>query len=345
MKRQKDLWPELTSWENLLTAWQHARKGKRFKRDVLAFHQHWEEHLIDIQNRLIWGMWEPKPFVSFLVHEPKQRLIEAPRFSDRVVHHALHQVVEPFFERRFIDDSYACRRGKGTHAAVASVQKHLRRAQQNWGQVYVLQADIKGYFHHIQHARLKQQIGRVIGDQKALQLWGQIIDFNGYNATGLPIGSLTSQLSANIYLDALDHHCKDDLGIKHYARYMDDWVILGRSKKELHDLKDHLEHWLYRELGLSLSKWSVYPASQGVDFAGYRTWATHMLPRKRNIKRARKRIKALAKGYAAGRESPETVRSSMASYIGYTKHCQSHRTVVGLRADIKDWTTMAHQAA
>ncbi|TGG92547.1 alpha/beta hydrolase [Natronospirillum operosum] len=336
MRRQKDIWLEISSWENLLVAWQSARKGKRFKRDVLSFHQHWEEHLIDIQNRLIWGMWEPTPFASFVIYEPKQRVIEAPRFGDRVVHHALHQVVEPFFERRFIDDSYACRRGKGTHAAVASVQRHLRRAQQNWGQVYVLQADIKGYFHHIQHDRLMRQIGRVIGDKKVLHLWSKIIRYNGYNGVGLPIGSLTSQLGANIYLDALDHHCKDDLGIKHYARYMDDWVILGQSKEELHSLKDHLKYWLYRELGLSLSKWSIYPASQGVDFSGYRTWATHIKPRKRNIKNARRRLKGLASGYAAGRVGAVELRASLASYVGYTKYCESRTTVDGLINDVHE---------
>lgn len=327
MKRTTGLWDEVISWENLILAWRNARKGKRYKRDVLAFHQHWEERLIDIQNRLIWDMWEPNPFVSFLIHEPKQRLIEAPRFSDRVVHHALHQVVEPYFEARFIEDSFACRKGKGTHRTVARVQRHLRRAQQNWSKVYVLQADIKGYFPHIQHARLKRQIGRVIGDKRLQKVWHKIIDHNGYNGVGLPIGALTSQLSANIYLDALDHHCKDELGIKHYARYMDDWVILGRSKEALHALKDRLEHWLYRELGLSLSKWSVYPASQGIDFSGYRTWATHIKPRKRNVQRARKRIKGLAKGCASGSVAWDELRASAASYRGYVKYCQGHNTL------------------
>lgn len=335
MKRTTNLWGKVTSWDNLIAAWQNASRGKRYKMDVLAFSQHWEEHLIDIQNRLIWDMWEPKPFSSFLVHEPKERLIEAPRFSDRVVHHAIHQVVEPYFEARFIDDSFACRKGKGTHRTVARVQQHLRRAQQNWGQVYVLQADIKGYFPHIQHARLKHQIGRVIGDKKLQRLWGKIIDHNGYNGVGLPIGSLTSQLGANVYLDTLDHHCKDDLGIKHYARYMDDWVILGKSKDALHDLKDHLEYWLYRELSLSLSKWSVYPARQGIDFAGYRTWATHIKPRKRNMQRARKRIKGLAKGYVNGRVEWDELRASAASYQGYVKYCQGHNTLMHLVGEVR----------
>ena len=330
-----NLWDEIISWDNLLAAYREARAGKRYKPDVMRFHRQWEERLLNIHNHLIWDTWQPSPFSAFPVFEPKERLIEAPVFADRVVHHALHRVVEPLFERRFIAHSYACRKGKGTHASAATVQRLLRRAQARWGRTYVLQADISKYFPHIRHDRLLQQIARVIRDRRVIDLWHRIIRDHGQNGVGLPIGALTSQLSANIYLDALDHHVTDQLGHGLYARYMDDWLILGPDKAALWRLLDHLRAWLSEELGLVLNpKTAIYPAAQGIDFAGYRTWTTHILPRQRNVRRARRRLRALAAGHAAGRVSLEEMQSSAASFKGYMKHCQGRRTVEGVLVDI-----------
>ena len=332
-KTVKNLWPDVVSWDNLLAAWHEARKGKRYKPDVLRFHQNWEERLVDLQNRLIWGSWSPSPFSAFYVHEPKKRLIEAPRFEDRVVHHALHRVIEPYFERRFLDDSFACRKGRGTHAACARLQQQLRAGQRKWGRVHVLQIDMSRYFASIRHDELKLQIRRTVGDPQVLRVWDQIIDNTGDRGVGIPIGALTSQLGANLYLDAFDHHVKNAMGMPFLNRYMDDAVILGPSAKGLKETLHYLRAWLLETLGLSLSKGEVFPASRGVDFAGYRTWATHILPRKRNITRARRRIKSMARRYWAGELQMEAVRPSVSSLIGYTKHCSSRRTVEGLTQD------------
>lgn len=326
MKRTGDLWQQLVCWDNLQAAWEAARKGKRYKIDVIKFAANWEENLIDLQNQLIWNTWRPLGFRSFPVYEPKHRLIEAPYFTDRIIHHALHRVVEPIFDKTFIHDSFACRKGKGIHQAVRRVQQQLRQAQKTDRPLYVLQADIKGYFRHIQHYTLKQLIARKIKDKQVLRLWSHIIDAGGAYGVGQPIGALSSQLEANIYLDALDHYCKDDLGIQHYARYMDDWLIIGHDRSDLHRLKDHLEGWLKTELGLELSKWSIYPATHGINWAGYRTWATHIKPRKRNIQRAKRRMKAQAR-----RGDVLALQASMASFEGYTKHCQSRATVNGIK--------------
>jgi retron-type reverse transcriptase len=321
------LWEAVVSWDNLVAAYSEARKGKRYKPDVLRFSQQWEERLLNIHTHLLQGSWEPQPFAEFPIWEPKPRLIEAPRFADRVVHHALHRVVEPHFERRFIDHSYACRRGKGTHAATAAVQKLLRRCQGRWGRVYVLQADISKYFPSIRHDRFLQQVRRTIADEQVVALWERITRARGVDGVGLPIGALTSQLGANVYLDALDHHVTDDLGHGPYVRYMDDWLVMGPSKAALWRLLDYLRGWLWADLGLTLSKAHVYPASQGVDFAGYRTWATHRLPRKRTVKRARRRLKALAVAYRQGRVDRDKLRSVAASFCGYARHCDAEVTV------------------
>jgi hypothetical protein len=336
-KTAKHLWEEVISWENLIAAYHEARKRKRYKTDVMRFHRRWEEEILNIHNHLVWESWQPSPFSAFTVYEPKVRLIEAPAFRDRVVHHALHRVVEPLFERRFIHHSYACRKGRGTHAATAAVQRMLRQAQAKWGTVYVLQGDIARYFPSIDQHRLIRQLERVIGDRRVLELWKRIIFAQGADGVGLPIGALTSQLAANVYLDVLDHYVTDGLGYGLYARYMDDWIIMGPDKAALWRLLEHLTRWLDDELGLVINpKSTVYPASQGIDFAGYRTWATHTLPRKRNVTAARRRMLALAHGHRAGRITREEIRSSWASFAGYTKHCQAMQTRAAIAEEVRE---------
>lgn len=333
----KHLWEHIISWENLVEAYHETRKGKRYKAEVMRFHRRWEEEILNIHNHLVWESWKPSPFTAFTVHEPKVRLIEAPALTDRIVHHALHRVVEPHFERRFIHHSYACRKGKGTHAAVANVQRMLRRSQAKWGRVYVLQGDIARYFPSIDQHRLIRQLERTIGDRRVLELWKRIIFAQGADGVGLPIGALTSQLAANVYLDVLDHYVTDDLGYGLYARYMDDWVIMGPDKALLWRLLEHLAQWLDSELGLAINpKSTVYTANQGIDFAGYRTWATHILPRKRNITAARRRLIGLVHGHNDGHVTRDELRSSWASFAGYTKHCQAARTRASIAAEVRE---------
>lgn len=330
------LWDEVISWDNLVGAYFDARRSKRFKTDVMRFHRQWEENLLNIHNHLVWGSWEPKPFKVFFVHEPKERVIEAPAFSDRIVHHAMHRVLSPYFERRFIRHSYACRPGKGTHWATYAVQKMLRKAKRRWGRAYVLQADISKYFPSIDHDVFMRQAARTIGDRRVLGLWEQIVRDRGVQGVGLPVGALTSQLAANVYLDPLDHHVADDLGHGLYARYMDDWVVMGPSKPALRDVLDHLRGWLWDKLRLKLSRYHIYPASKGVDFAGYRTWATHRLPRKSNAKRARRRIKRLARLCARGQDKEEALRAVKASFYGYTKFCSASTVWNEIERDLAD---------
>lgn len=325
-RTQSGIYEQVINWDNLVLAWKKARAGKRYTREVLQFAAGWEERLLNIHNHLVWNTWQPQPLRSFYVHEPKLRLIEAPAFSDRVVHHALNNIVEPTFERRFIYDSYACRSGKGTHRAVHRLQGFLRQARRMWGRVYVLQADISKYFPSIHHACLLHQVGKSIKDCRALDLWEKIVAWFRPKK-GLPIGALTSQLSANVNLDPFDHYVKDYLGEPFYIRYMDDWIVLGPDKQALKERLKGLEIWLHDNLGLGLNNKSrVYPAAQGVDFAGYRTWATHILPRKRNVRKARRRFKKLARMYKQGKVDFETLRGSVASFVGYTNYCSARKT-------------------
>lgn len=330
-KTHANLWGQITSWENLVKSYREARRGKRYRPETLRFSERLEENLINVQNHLLWGSWAPAPWRQFWVYDPKSRLIQAPPFQDRVVHHALVDVVEPLFERKMIYDSYACRINKGTHGAVQRLQDMLRRARRQWGEVYVLKADISKYFPSINHDRLLDILGRTVRDRDALWLCGRIIRGGGYEMRGIPVGALTSQLFANVYLDQLDHQVKDHWGVKRYVRYMDDFVILSQSKRELWELLDQLQDYLAINLKLSLNpKTAIYPASKGIDFAGYRTWSTHILPRKRNIKRTRRAFRALAGAYAKGRVGLDYVEPRVMSFLGYVKHCSARRTTQSL---------------
>ncbi|MFH1567835.1 MAG: reverse transcriptase/maturase family protein, partial [Gemmatimonadota bacterium] len=234
MKRYGDLYGRVCAFDNLAAAARKARRGKRHKADVARFEFHLERELLRLRAELTAKAWEPGAYRCFVVHEPKRRLISAAPYRDRVVHHALCNVIEPLLERGFIHDSYANRRGKGTHRAVQRYTELCRRSR------YALQCDIRRYFPSIDHAILYGQMERRIKDPEVLWLVRRIIDssnpqepvhtyFPGDDLftpferrKGLPIGNLTSQFFANVYLDGLDHFAKRRLGCRSYIRYVDD---------------------------------------------------------------------------------------------------------------------------
>lgn len=331
------LWGRITSFENLYDAYLEARRGKRQRPDVMRFSVRAEEGLTQLQEQLLGKSWTPGRQREFVVRGPKLRLIQAPPFADRVVHHALVQVVGPLYERKFIHDSYACRVGKGTQAAVARAQHFMRVAKRNWSDdCYILKADISRFFASIRHHVLLAEIERTLADRDALWLWRQIIAGYGHESgIGLPVGALTSQLGANIILNRLDHFAKDQLGLKFYVRYMDDFVAILPSKAAAADAMKALAGEV-NALCLALNpKTAIHPWQRGLDFCGYRIWPTHILPRKRNVKRARLSFRQLATRYRAGQVDQEHVRQRVNSFLAYTKHCSAARTVSGVLGDLR----------
>lgn len=245
---------------------------------------------------------------GFPIYEPKKREISALPFRDRVVHHALCTVIEHLFEKKFIKDSYACRIGKGTHAAADRLVSFLRHAQRIWENVYCLKADISKFFPSMDHKVLKGIIRRTIRCQKTLRLINEIIDSTDGDKR-LPIGNLTSQLFANVYLNELDHFVKEEMQVRFYIRYMDDFVLLYNDKKQLHAWKSEIEEYLTDKLHLQLNlKTSVFPISQGVDFVGYRTWTTHRLLRKRSVIGMRRKLKKLSRLYKTNERTLAGIR-------------------------------------
>ena len=332
MSCRSNIWDKVIDFENLYAAYKAATKGKRYRRASLEFASNLEENLITIQNELIWGTWQPLPLREFWINEPERRLISAPSFRDRVVHHAIVQVVEPLFDRRFIHDSHACRIHHGTILAVHRVQQFARQAKRRWGSYYVYKGDIKSYFPSVRHDILKAIVRKTIKDLRVLDLLDRIIDSNRNSpGCGIPIGSLTSQLLANAYLDILDHYAKDRLGIKYYVRYMDDFVVIAHDKKEIRALSSELERFIKSNLSLTVNPKSGYfHGRNGIAFCGFRIWATHILLRKRILRCSMRRLRKLVASMAP----QEKIRESIMSFTAHAKHASSRRSVESILGKI-----------
>ena len=338
-------------YSNLLLSYNKARRGKRYRKEVLKYTQKKEENLQRTQEELIELTYNPSGYRYFKVYEPKERQIMALPFYDRVVQHAINNVLEPIFEKRFYRHSYACRKGKGSHAASDTLQKWLY----DWEKyhkdekLYAIKADIHAYFKSINHNRLKKEIRRVIKDENVLLLTDRIIDHNGEmpDGTGIPVGNLTSQLFANVYLDALDKYVKEVLGVKKYIRYMDDFIILSPDIEQLKDWLQKIEAFINTELLLSFNpKTTIVCASTGgIDFVGYKHRATHKKVRKDSIKR----IKRTIKQYERGETTKESLQKSICSWTGHAGHADSYhlREKIIALADrtIKERETQERSAA
>ena len=244
MKRHKHLWERLCSFENLAAAAREALLGKRGRHAGARFFADWEREVVRLERALREGTYRPGAYFYFTITEPKERVVAAAPFRDRVLHHALVRVIEPFFEPRFIEDSYACRKGKGTHAGMRRALGFAKRFP------WAMKCDIRRYFPSIDHGVLRERIARVIGDPQVLGLVDAILASHMertplrwpgggelFDAVlcpqGLPIGNLTSQFFANVYLDGFDHFVKQELRVKGYVRYVDDFLLYGASRAEV----------------------------------------------------------------------------------------------------------------
>ncbi len=343
MKRLGGVWEQLVSFKNLLLAYKKARRGKSRRSSVAGFECNLEKELLQLQRELQSGDYQPGDYRVFTIYERKPRQISAAPFRDRVVHHAIMNMIEPCIDRSFIDDSYACRHAKGTHAAIAKYQYWAHRYR------YVLKMDIARYFPSIDHAILKQKLRHYLKDQKLLLLLDRIIDssqcepeqwvyFPGDDLftqaerkVGIPIGNLTSQFLANLYLDDFDHFVKEQLRAKAYLRYVDDMVILADDKTRLAELRKLCSERLERDrLKLHPRKAHITPVCFGIDLLGFRVLADHRRLRNDNGHRFARKLRRLATAYAQGRMDWDDIKPSVQSWIGHAKQAQT----LGLRKNI-----------
>lgn len=321
---------QIYSFENILNAAYQCRRGKTKANATLAFFNHLEENVIQIQNELMWGMYEMSPYHHFYVFEPKRRLISAPHFKDRVVHRAIYNIIEPLFDQQYIHDSYACRRNKGTHKGADRAQLFIKRVEQKHGKAYALKADISRYFSSIDHHILKSLLNAKIQCERTKALLFYIIDNSPSDAlgVGIPLGNLTSQIFANIYLNELDRFVKHNLKAKNYVRYMDDFVIVHQDKTKLHAWRHEIETFLHQHLRLKTnSKTQVFPisTSQGrsLDFLGYRIYSGHRLLRKCSVNRIKAKLKQFHRKFGEGEINLVEIKQTIQSWLGHASHANT----------------------
>ncbi|MGE0681973.1 MAG: reverse transcriptase domain-containing protein [Candidatus Binatia bacterium] len=332
MQRTHDLWQRVISFENLYRAAYRVLRGKRGKVHAGDFFLNLETNLFRLQREIRGHTYRPGTYHTFWITEPKPRMISAAPFRDRVVHHALVNVIEPIFERRFIHHSYACRTGKGTHRALQQFVAWARSSR------YVLKMDIHKFFPTLDHAILKERIRRTIKDSDVLWLCDLIIDRSNEQEVvmqhfpgddlftplarrrGLPIGNLTSQFFANVYLDALDHVVKERLRVKRYLRYADDFCCFADDKKKLSDLRAAIvEALLGLRLRLNEGKSRVRQVKEGIEFLGFVVTPDRLRLNQTAVRRQRRRLKRLQRDYASGLLSWREVVMSLQAWNAHAK--------------------------
>ena len=296
MKRLGGLWSRLVDRENLREAVAKALRAKRSRPDARAFVENLDANLSALAAGLETGSFQHGSARQFVVHDPKERLITAPCFEERVLHHALMNVCEDWFDRRLINDSYACRVGRGRVAAVLRAKHFSRR------HAYFLRLDIRRYFDSIPHDRAFELVGRLIKDPRIQNLFRQIITSHRQSeARGLPIGSLTSQHLANLYLDPLDRFVKESLRMKGYVRYMDDCVVWGDSTRQLGAVLEACERFVRDQLALEFKPQPyINRTDRGIDFLGCRVWRRHITLSRRSRLRFRRKLAHLERDYQDG---------------------------------------------
>lgn len=312
MKRKNNLFPILVSFKNLHAAFKKAYKGCHRSYEAMRFNFFMEQELARLQKELIEGIYRPNGYRVFKIHDPKERLISVAPFRDRVVHHALVNVLEPIYEKTFISDSYATRKGKGTHKSIHQIQKFMRQTQ------WYLRTDVKKYFDTIQHDILLRTIKRKIKDHRLLFVIQTIIR-SIPGDKGMPIGNLTSQFLANVYLDPLDHFIKEQLKIKHYVRYMDDFVILENCPNTLKHQIGIVQQFLSEELQLELKPSSTFiqPKQHGLSMLGARIYPNYIRVLPKTLTRSSRRIKGRFRQFNQGAITEEQLADSLTSMFGH----------------------------
>ncbi len=291
-KKHKHLFERVVAPDNLWSAYRKAARGKRGTLGYLLFRQSDAANLTYLAGAISDGSYQPGEPRKFMVFEPKPREISALPFVDRVAQHALCNVIEPIFDQVFMPQSCACRRGRGTHMAAIKVQALLRQVIRDGGSPWVLKTDFSKYFASVDLEVLNREFRRKISCKRTLALIEIFVPPTG---RGLPIGNLTSQLAANLYGHAFDRWLAHQVGISGFVRYMDDVVVVGRSREAMALLQVMAEQFARSALGLRFSHWSVQPWHRGVNFCGYRIWPTHKLLRRSSVTRAKYKLAELAK--------------------------------------------------
>ncbi|MBS0655583.1 MAG: group II intron reverse transcriptase domain-containing protein [Verrucomicrobia bacterium] len=332
MKIAYNIFELMTSLEHLFQCWDQFRQGKRKKKDVQYFERHLEDNIFQLHHDLITFQYQHEPYHHFYVTDPKQRHISKATVRDRLVHHMVYEVLTEIFDKKFIFHSLSSRLGKGTHVGVAQLHQMIRKVSANGIRpCFALKMDIKRFFDSIDHQILKTLLRQKIQDERALHIIDAIIDsFRVNNGSlgevGIPLGNVTSQLFANVYLHELDDFIKKTLRERFYLRYCDDFIILSNNEHHLYALIATIGDFLSSQLKLELHprKVIIRKLSQGIDFVGYVLFSHHILLRARTKQRMKKRLNEAYGSYLFGTINAAGMDQKLQSYLGLLSHANQH---------------------
>lgn len=334
MRVYSKLFNKILDAENLFSAWDEFKCGKRNRLDVLAFEENLEQNIFDLHRDLISKKYKHGAYSSFYIYDPKLRHIHKATVRDRVLHHAIFKILNPIFEPTFISHSFSCRVGKGTHKGVDVLDRILRSISGNYTRTaYALKCDVRKFFDSVDHAILIQLLRRKIKDADTLWLMEEIIgSFTGkssdlFTRRGLPIGNLTSQLFANVYMNEFDQFMKKELKIGNYVRYTDDFIAVSESEDFLKELIPKIQDFLRGHLNLELhpSKVTIGKYRRGVDFLGYVSFPHYRSLRKRTERRMIRKLDEKIEMVKKGQITNESLRQTLQSYLGALSHATARR--------------------
>jgi len=329
MKKINDIYGNLITLSNVFSSYEEFKKGKRKSTELQQFERKLEDNLFLLYEKLKNKEYKPGTYTNFYVQDPKQRLIHKAPIIDRIVHHLVSKKLEEIFEPTFIAYSYSCRKEKGTHKGLRDLQRFTRIVSKNNTQeCWALKCDVKKFFASVNHIILFKILTKKIVDNDFLLLLSNIIkSFNsGIINKGMPIGNLTSQLFANIYLNELDQYVKHKLKIRYYIRYMDDFIILSNSRRYLEKLISTIKLFFQNSLDLELhpKKVGIFNLKHGIDFLGYILFPHHILPRTKTKRRLIKKIREKIEAHKKGMITSDSLYQTVQSYLGYLQHSNAY---------------------
>lgn len=325
----------ITDYNNLEKAYKKSQKCKsKYKPEALAFSKDEVYNLLKLQRELIDGTYQFSGYNKFTVTHPKERVINAPHYRDKIVQLSINTVLKEVYQPCFIYDTYACLDNKGTHKCVDRISHFMRKAYWEYGEdAYIVKIDVKKFFYTIDREVLKVLVSRKIKCKRALELIFKIIDSaDSIDVLGIPLGNTISQLCANVYLNIIDQYAKRGLSLKYYVRYADDIVIIvenkERAKEALTLIRQHVENKLNLKLNEDKSK--IFPINQGVNTVGFKIYPTHMLLRNDSKKRIKQKIKKMRRLLTEGQMTIETAEQILNSWLGHAKRGCSYNFIQGL---------------
>lgn len=327
-KTIKKIYNSKLSYELLLKAHYKSRMNKNSRKDIILFNLKQEEYIKYLYEELKNGTYKHGPYTTFYVHEPKLRKIEKSRYIDRIVHRWLvDNILYDIYVPQFINNTYACIRGKGMHTAALDIQKTMKHCKIVWGDYYIIKMDIRKYFPSIQKDILFEIIKRKIKDKKALKILSDIIYSTG-DKVGIPIGNYTSQIFANMYLNEADQYIKHILKVKYYFRYMDDSVIFVKTKEEAKEVLKNIQIFIYEKLKLEFnSKTQIFKSKQGINFCGYKINEYRMKLRTKGKKKLKNKIKKLKKNIKSGYMTSKEAQKYLCGHFGYLKYADKYNFI------------------